>query len=246
MVAGASDGGPVHETPALSGNFRRRSTGRGQRVKTLYDRQVEAWQELEEPWRALSQLAWEAYRAGTMPVGAVVAAADGRVVARGRNRIFDAPGTGLAGSRLAHAEVDDSPSSRQQPVPRPRPLLDARALSPLHGRDSAHDRRADRVRGRRPVRGRLQRGDRYGALAPQRAADRSAARRLAGTAVGRAAKRVLAGAPGPSALRRDRRGVRRRVPAPASGCSSSTAGRRHLSRRHSTASSTVLARVTPR
>jgi tRNA(Arg) A34 adenosine deaminase TadA len=67
---------------------------------------VNAWRELEEPWRASLELAWEAYRAGTVPVGAVVAGADGTVVARGRNRIFDPPGQGLAGSRLAHAEVD--------------------------------------------------------------------------------------------------------------------------------------------
>jgi len=67
---------------------------------------VEAWQELDEPWRASLELAWEAYLAGTIPVGSVVTAADGRVVARGRNRIYDVPGHGLAGSRLAHAEVD--------------------------------------------------------------------------------------------------------------------------------------------
>jgi len=62
--------------------------------------------ELHEPWRAAFELAWEAYLAGTIPVGSVVAAADGRIVARGRNRIFEPPGRGLAGSRLAHAEVD--------------------------------------------------------------------------------------------------------------------------------------------
>jgi tRNA(Arg) A34 adenosine deaminase TadA len=67
---------------------------------------VDAWRELEEPWRASLELAWEAYLAGTVPVGAVVAGPDGRVVARGRNRIFDPPGEGLAGTRLAHAEVD--------------------------------------------------------------------------------------------------------------------------------------------
>jgi tRNA(Arg) A34 adenosine deaminase TadA len=67
---------------------------------------VDAWRELPEPWRASLELAWEAYLAGTIPVGSVVAAADGRIVARGRNRIFDAPGIGLAGSRLGHAEVD--------------------------------------------------------------------------------------------------------------------------------------------
>ncbi len=75
-------------------------------VLTLYDRRVDAWQELEEPWQASLELACEAYLAGTIPVGSAVAAADGRVVARGRNRIFDPPGVALAGSRLAHAEID--------------------------------------------------------------------------------------------------------------------------------------------
>jgi tRNA(Arg) A34 adenosine deaminase TadA len=67
---------------------------------------MEAWLDLDETWRASFELAWEAYLAGTIPVGSVVATADGRVVARGRNRIFDRPGQGLAGSRLAHAEID--------------------------------------------------------------------------------------------------------------------------------------------
>jgi tRNA(adenine34) deaminase len=67
---------------------------------------VDGWRELEEPWRAALELAWDAYLAGTIPVGSVVAAPNGSVVARGRNRIFDSPGHGLAGSRLAHAEVD--------------------------------------------------------------------------------------------------------------------------------------------
>lgn len=67
---------------------------------------MDAWQKLDQPWRASLELAWEAYRAGTIPVGSVVVAADGEIVARGRNRIFDPPGRGLAGSRLAHAEVD--------------------------------------------------------------------------------------------------------------------------------------------
>jgi tRNA(Arg) A34 adenosine deaminase TadA len=75
-------------------------------VLTFYDRRMDAWQELDEPWRASLELAWEAYLAGTIPVGAVVVGPGGAIVARGRNRIFDAPGVGLAGSRLAHAEVD--------------------------------------------------------------------------------------------------------------------------------------------
>lgn len=67
---------------------------------------MEPWRELSGPWRACFDGAWEAFLAGTIPVGAAVADADGSVIARGRNRIFDAPGEGLAGSRLAHAEID--------------------------------------------------------------------------------------------------------------------------------------------
>lgn len=55
---------------------------------------------VEVPWDTCLALAWEAYRAGTVPVGAVVLDPDGRIVARGRNRIFE------VGSRLEHAEVD--------------------------------------------------------------------------------------------------------------------------------------------
>lgn len=53
-------------------------------------------------------LAWSAYGAGSIPVGAVVADASGAVVAEGRNRIYEpvAPPGQLANSLLAHAEVN--------------------------------------------------------------------------------------------------------------------------------------------
>jgi tRNA(Arg) A34 adenosine deaminase TadA len=73
---------------------------------SLYDRTMDAWRELDGPWRACLELAWQAYLAETIPVGSVVTDPTGAIVARGRNRIFEAPGTGLAGSRLAHAEVE--------------------------------------------------------------------------------------------------------------------------------------------
>lgn len=66
---------------------------------------MDEWAALEEPWRACLELAWQAYLAGTIPVGAVVVDGDGRIVSRGRNRVFDPPDGALAGSRLAHAEV---------------------------------------------------------------------------------------------------------------------------------------------
>jgi tRNA(adenine34) deaminase len=59
------------------------------------------------PWRVALEQAWEAYAAGTVPVGAAIADVDGLVVARGRNRIWDEPGDGQIGrTRLAHAEVN--------------------------------------------------------------------------------------------------------------------------------------------
>jgi tRNA(Arg) A34 adenosine deaminase TadA len=61
---------------------------------------------VDEPWRTCLALAWDSYRDGTIPVGAVVTDANGAIVARGRNRIFEPDGSALAGTRLAHAEVE--------------------------------------------------------------------------------------------------------------------------------------------
>jgi len=69
---------------------------------------VAVWNELGGAWRRTFELAWEAHGRGTIPVGAVIAAPDGEIVAAGRNRIFEshAPAGELAGTRLAHAEVN--------------------------------------------------------------------------------------------------------------------------------------------
>jgi tRNA(Arg) A34 adenosine deaminase TadA len=63
---------------------------------------------LEGPWRESFELAWEAFRAGTIPVGAVVTDSADEVVSRGRNRIFEesAPSGQLAGTYRAHAELN--------------------------------------------------------------------------------------------------------------------------------------------
>jgi len=45
--------------------------------------------DLPAPWPEVFSLMWEAYVAGSVPVGAVVADETGKVVSRGRNRIFD-------------------------------------------------------------------------------------------------------------------------------------------------------------
>jgi tRNA(adenine34) deaminase len=65
------------------------------------------WKDLPIPWPEVFSLMWEAYVAGTIPVGAVVVDEAGEVVSRGRNRIFDDSRNGHLGrSRLAHAELN--------------------------------------------------------------------------------------------------------------------------------------------
>jgi tRNA(adenine34) deaminase len=74
----------------------------------LYDRAIVAERNgLRAPWPEVFSLMWEAYLAGTIPVGAVVVDEAGEVVGRGRNRTFDkGRDKQLSGSRLAHAEVN--------------------------------------------------------------------------------------------------------------------------------------------
>ncbi len=69
---------------------------------------VLAWAALDDPWRACLSLAWEAYGAGTIPVGAVLVDGGGSIVSEGRNRVYDttAPAGQIANSMLAHAEVN--------------------------------------------------------------------------------------------------------------------------------------------
>jgi len=66
------------------------------------------WETLSTPWQGALEMAWEAYCAGTIPIGAVVANADGKVLARGRNRILDAtaPKGQVCNDTLAHAEIN--------------------------------------------------------------------------------------------------------------------------------------------
>ena len=69
----------------------------------------EGWSRLPEHWRCAFRQAWAAYVACTIPVGAVVVDPHGVIVAEARNRIFDAedpPRGQIAGSRLAHAEIN--------------------------------------------------------------------------------------------------------------------------------------------
>ena len=66
------------------------------------------WEELSEPWRACVEEAWEAYRGGSLPIGAVVTDAHRHVLSRGRNRIHERSGPSgtVFDHKLAHAELN--------------------------------------------------------------------------------------------------------------------------------------------
>jgi tRNA(Arg) A34 adenosine deaminase TadA len=66
------------------------------------------WASLSEPWKACFEEAWEAYRGGSIPIGAVLADRNGTVIYRGRNRVheLEAPPGQIFLNRLAHAEIN--------------------------------------------------------------------------------------------------------------------------------------------
>lgn len=70
----------------------------------------DVWSTLPPLLQAAVEEAWSAYCAGSLPHGAVIADAQGRVLARGRNRIYeqlaDDSSRPLYGHPLAHAEVN--------------------------------------------------------------------------------------------------------------------------------------------
>jgi tRNA(adenine34) deaminase len=71
------------------------------------------WEALPLPWQAALDEAWQAYGSGSLPIGAVITDARGRLIGRGRNRIADRasppPAQGravVAAHELAHAEIN--------------------------------------------------------------------------------------------------------------------------------------------
>jgi tRNA(Arg) A34 adenosine deaminase TadA len=66
------------------------------------------WETLSEPWRACIEEAWTAYCFDSLPIGAVVTDASGRILSRGRNRIYEdtAEIPCLYNHTLAHAEMN--------------------------------------------------------------------------------------------------------------------------------------------
>jgi tRNA(Arg) A34 adenosine deaminase TadA len=58
-------------------------------------------------WTNAFELAWESWQAGSLGIGSVLVDSTGDLVARGRNRVLEAPDSGrVAGTLIAHAEMD--------------------------------------------------------------------------------------------------------------------------------------------
>lgn len=66
------------------------------------------WKALSAPWQSCVAEAWDAYREGSVPIGAVAFDSDGSVVATGRNRrsTHDGVDAEAHGNPLAHAELN--------------------------------------------------------------------------------------------------------------------------------------------
>jgi len=68
-----------------------------------------AWKKLDTAWHQAFELAWQGYRLGAVPAGAVVVSESGTVMSRARDHEYDddvVDGRGVARSRLAHAELN--------------------------------------------------------------------------------------------------------------------------------------------
>lgn len=76
-------------------------------ARIVHTRQA-TWSRLDAPWRVAFEQAWEAFVAGSVPVGAAVTGPDGDVVVAGRSRSYEtqAPRDQIAGTYLAHAEIN--------------------------------------------------------------------------------------------------------------------------------------------
>ncbi len=67
------------------------------------------WETLSPAWQVCFEQAWEAYCAGSIPIGAALTNHGGKILSKGRNRIFEQTcelRNQLYGTPLAHAEIN--------------------------------------------------------------------------------------------------------------------------------------------
>lgn len=78
------------------------------------------WDTLSTPWKACLDEAWQAYCAGSLPIGAVIVGKDGEILTRGRNRIFQSNKLPFNANNheIMHAELQCTLALDQNSIPR--------------------------------------------------------------------------------------------------------------------------------
>jgi len=60
------------------------------------------WTNLKKPWQLTTELAWQSFKSGSLPIAALIVDVDGNVVSTGRNRILE---NIFKNRSMAHAEM---------------------------------------------------------------------------------------------------------------------------------------------
>ncbi|NLV62723.1 MAG: nucleoside deaminase [Clostridiaceae bacterium] len=61
------------------------------------------WDEIEKPWKIAFMQGWEAFKNGSIPIGAVITDEFGNIISTGRNRIYE---HSTLNPKIAHAETE--------------------------------------------------------------------------------------------------------------------------------------------
>ena len=64
------------------------------------------WKNLEKGFQAAFEQAWQAYKLGTIPIGAAILSQDGEIMAASHNQIFADGGGAVKFHQIAHAEIN--------------------------------------------------------------------------------------------------------------------------------------------
>jgi tRNA(adenine34) deaminase len=76
------------------------------------------WSDLNYIWKEAFSLAWESFKRNTIPIGALIVDQEGKIISRGRNRIYDETSNNpLAGTYMAHAEMTAMISLKEKEHP---------------------------------------------------------------------------------------------------------------------------------
>lgn len=61
------------------------------------------WDSVETPWKIAFMHGWEAFKNGSIPIGAVITDETGNILSAGRNRMYE---YGTLNPKIAHAETE--------------------------------------------------------------------------------------------------------------------------------------------